>query len=239
MNKKFSFINNLLEKYDIAFFEISDCYDKNKEFVDDAKKIFECNNSEEISLTSLVPELVCPEISSELQKQLYKNLNIPPIETHDTEEDVYKKRVLLITAMYFNTSFYVHSFNWCFFLENDAAQSAQPTPKVIVLNRIWEFDAIAASSGMWVDLDNGKPIVIDEYGKISIRARRNSHIIKIQFLSTNADSDLEKLEFDLITKSNNQLKHIVLDAANEYKARVEDIDCAKGYTIKNVSYVLK
>ena len=48
MNKRISFIDELLKQYDIALFELSQCYEKNKESIDNAKKIFECKDDFEI-----------------------------------------------------------------------------------------------------------------------------------------------------------------------------------------------
>ena len=121
MNKQLLFINTLMKKYNIDFNTLQECYEENKDTIEQLKAIYDCNTEHDIFLCSLVPELICPENSDILKKQLYKNLNRES-ELSFSKQEIDKARVLLITGMYYNTPFYVYSFNWCYFLNNDIIQ---------------------------------------------------------------------------------------------------------------------
>lgn len=242
MNKRFCFINSLLQKYDIARFELSDCYSKNKEFIDTAKNIFDCKTDYDINLSLILTELVCPEISEKLKSQLCKNLSIT-IEEGNTTEELYQSRLLLITAMYYNTPFYVYSFNWCYYLECDANNSVHSLNSSWLLCDKEESYIYMAAGGaaIWPYIDNGKPLVIDGIGEIRIRGRKLSKTscIKVEFKPFESDK-VEAIEMDLYTNVDNKEHHIVIDVLESSESEpIKDVSYSKGFSIKNVRYKLK
>lgn len=173
MNKRISFIDELLKQYDIALFELSQCYEKNKESIDNAKKIFECKDDFEINLVLTVPELICPDIAKELQNQVLRNMCIRP-EGENTEEELYKLRLWLITAMYFNPTFFVYLFNWCYFLEYDVANAKKYVRPYAKPEKVTE--GMSASSDEEAIKEIGKKEIIENCGEFWITGHEENGV---------------------------------------------------------------
>jgi hypothetical protein len=149
--------------------------------------------------------------------------------------------LILLYELFMNPVFPTLSLNWFSYEKSINSQRIininSNNDKIIVLDINQEYDSIAARSGIWTFIDNDVPLTIEDIGFIRLKARQ--HTIKIIYTNTNKNKELLKIEFDLITKSNNQKKHVIINLLDSNELLLDDIDFGKGYIIKNVSYLLK
>lgn len=235
MNKRLSFINELRKKYDIGLFQLSQCYEKNKESIDNAKKIFECKDDYEINLVLTVPELICPDIAGELQTQILRNMCISP-EGENTEKELYNLRLWLITAMYFNPDFFVYLFNCCYFLENDVANAKQNSSCFSKPENVKQ--GMAASSDKEAIKEIRKKEVIENCGEFWITGHEENdiQITTFHFKFYNPKENLTAI-INYRRKEDADCTTIKLNSADLkedktiLKKDVENLNYEKGFTV--------
>ena len=158
-----TFLNELMNANGISIADISRCH--NCKFFKNLKynEIFKCNINNDNSLAVTVAELLYPEKVKYIKNYLFK-------DSKNWRKDLvnygkqYKK--IIITAMLFDTDFYVYASNWCYLMRLAADQyyARHKEKKFYVLDRP------AEGYGAKI-FDIGEPMVLEGTGVLTVAGR--------------------------------------------------------------------
>lgn len=167
MSEKLSFLNRLMNTNGISLADISNYFYNNESKIVDSKNIFNCLNYEDFLEVATIVELLYPEKSKNryIQNYLFKESG-KWRQDMQNEKKSRERKTFIITAMLYNTPFYVYAINWCYFmrLATDRYYDKHKNKKYYVL------DQSLNGYGSKI-FEIGDPVTIEGAGVLTVTGR--------------------------------------------------------------------